>query len=194
MLPVFLVALVLGVAVGWLRRGSLLNLEHLPLRFLWLVPIALGLRFLAGRGTIGTESGNGQVALLLAGSFLLLLAAVVVNRRLPGMGLLAAGAILNLIVIMANDGRMPVSPAALNVVRQEDLVRSLAEDREPAYTLLTPETRLPFLADVLYLPPALGLDKFFSFGDILIWLAIIHMVQSAMQVQRNIGSDRRTDS
>lgn len=178
---VFLLAVVLGVVVGWLRRGSLLNLGELPFRFLWLGVIAFGLRLLANRGTEWMGLSDVGAGWLLAGSYLLFFAAFFVNRRLPGMGLLAAGAILNVIVILANGGRMPVSPAGVVATLGQEALRDLAESGDPIYSLVTAETRLPFLADVFYLPPALGLTKVFSVGDILVWVAIFHLVQSGMR-------------
>lgn len=184
MVLMYLSAIVLGVVIGWLRRGSLFNLEQLPLRYLGLVALAIAMRFLVSRGAAWPGLLGGYAPWLLAGAFLLLLASVLVYGRRPGMGLLAAGAILNIVVIFANGGRMPVSPAALAAVAGEEAVRDLAQGREPGYVLVTAETRLPFLGDVLHLPPALGLSQFFSIGDILIWLAILHLVQVGMQGQR----------
>lgn len=177
----FVYAIVLGLVVGWLRRGSLLNLGELPLRYLWLVALAFGLRFLANRGTEWMGLSGVDAGWLLAGSYLLLLASLLVNRRLPGMGLLATGAILNLAVIFANGGRMPVAQAGVQAMLGPEAVHDLAQGGDPIYSLVTAETRLPFLADVLYVP--LGLTKVFSVGDILIWLAIAHLVQSGMRGQ-----------
>lgn len=182
----FLLALALGVAVGWLRRGSLLNLGQLPLRFLWGIAVAFALRLLVSRGGVwpGWPAVSDAAPWLLAGSYMLLLVVVLANRRLPGMGLLAAGAALNLVVMAANGGRMPVSPDALTALGAQAVVEDLARGADPVHALLTSDTRLPFLADVFHLPQPFPLRELFSVGDVLIALALAHLVQAGMRGPR----------
>jgi MFS family permease len=104
----------LGLILGLLAGGSLLNLGALRLRRLGLLAIALALR-------IATELLlNAHVALadtlrvpLFATSFGLLLAALWVNRRFPGMSLAFVGILSNAIVILVNGGYMPIWEPAL---------------------------------------------------------------------------------
>lgn len=177
----FLLSLVVGLGIGWLRRGSLFNLGDLPVRGLWMVALAFGARLLVSRGLMGAGVFGGLTSDVLAASYLSLLVFVAVNRRLPGMGLSGAGAILNLAVIFANGGRMPVSGAALAAFGANGAIARLAQGRDPVHSLITPDTRLPFLADVLYLPPPVPLKEMFSVGDVLIGLAIVSLVQAGMR-------------
>lgn len=177
----FLLSLVVGLGIGWLRRGSVFHLGHSPVRFLWLVALAFGLRLLVGRGAAGGEVLGVPASWGLAASYVCLLVAVLLNRRLPGMALLAAGTVLNLAVIFANGGRMPVSGEALAALGAGGAIARLAEGADPVHSLITPDTRLPFLADVLYLPPLVPLKEMFSAGDVLIGLAIAHLVQAGMR-------------
>ena len=59
-------------------------------------------------GDLGTPVYVGSTALVLA--------VVLRNLRLPGLVLVAAGALSNLLAIVANGGFMPASAAALAVV------------------------------------------------------------------------------
>jgi len=104
----------LGLILGLLAGGSLLNLGALRLRRLGLLAIALALR-------VATELLlNAHVAFadalrvpLFATSFGLLLAALWVNRGFPGMSLAFIGILSNAIVILVNGGYMPIWEPAL---------------------------------------------------------------------------------
>ena len=104
----------LGLILGLLAGGSLLNLGALRLRRLGLLAIALALR-------VATELLlNAHVAFadalrvpLFATSFGLLLAALWVNRGFPGMSLAFVGILSNAIVILVNGGYMPIWEPAL---------------------------------------------------------------------------------
>src|SRR5689334_442312 len=104
----------LGLILGLLAGGSLLNLGALRLRRIGLLAIALALR-------VATELLlNAHVAFadalrvpLFATSFGLLLAALWVNRRFPGMSLAFVGILSNAIVILVNGGYMPIWEPAL---------------------------------------------------------------------------------
>ena len=94
----------LGLILGLLAGGSLLNLGTIRLRRIGLLAVALALR-------VATELLlNAHVALadalrvpLFATSFGLLLAALWVNRRFPGMSLAFVGILLNTIAIRPGD-------------------------------------------------------------------------------------------
>lgn len=157
--------------LGWARW---LNRPYQPpeLNFLWLVFIAFLPQFvvfyLPGMRQLVSDR---WVALLLPLSQALLLTFVWLNRRQPGMMILLIGTALNLTVIAANSGFMPISPqTASRLVSQEVL-----DDIQPGERfgtkdiLLHPqETRFEWLAD-RFLPPAwFTYQVAFSIGDVFI--------------------------
>jgi MFS family permease len=146
--------LVSGVAVGiaaaiafggdW-RRLANLNLGWWPLLivasalrlFTWFVPHADLAVYLIGLCGIGLVAG--------------------LNWRIPGAALIAIGTFSNVIVIALNGG-MPYEPPLLQSVGG-------APPNDALHVLLTPDTRLAFLADVI---PFGLLHGLFSIGDFLI--------------------------
>ncbi|WP_235497697.1 MULTISPECIES: DUF5317 domain-containing protein [unclassified Frankia] len=84
------------------------------------------------------------------------------NRRLPGLGLLCAGVILNAAVINANGGDMPVSAWAADRagVPIEEITAS------HFHTVADSQTSLRLLSDILPLPMP-GSAAVVSFGDVL---------------------------
>jgi DHA3 family macrolide efflux protein-like MFS transporter len=99
----------LGLILGLVAGGSLINLGSIRLHRLGLLIAAVFLRF----GTeIALNAGFGPAEFLrlplLAGSFALLLIALWPNRRYPGLSLAFIGVLANGVVIVVNGGYMPI--------------------------------------------------------------------------------------
>ncbi|HLO35046.1 MAG TPA: DUF5317 domain-containing protein, partial [Candidatus Deferrimicrobium sp.] len=146
--------IVLGLVLGLLAGGSILNLATVRLRWVALLMFAVILRF-------GTEwlliRGNDVVETLrlplFVTSFVLLLAALWVNRALPGMRLAFVGILSNTIAIAANAGHMPIWAPSLVAA---DF--TIADVTSPFHTTLPADIGIDFfrhagpLADILPIP------------------------------------------
>src|SRR5947207_14700492 len=93
-----------------LLRGRLLNLAEVkfPKSWLLLVALAMQLPLILPHG----PRTSWREAIYVA-SYLVALAFLYFNRRIPGIWLIGVGACLNLIAITANGGVMPASPHSL---------------------------------------------------------------------------------
>ena len=114
---------------------------------------------------------NWLAAVSLSASLVLFLAFVWINRRLPGMPVLMTGLLLNLIVMAANGGWMPISPEVASRVLGEDVRNVVAlGGRFGQKDILLPlqEMHLEFLSDRFLLPAWSPYQVAFSAGDILI--------------------------
>lgn len=153
------VALGLLTGLGWARRNRV-PYKAPVLRHLWLVPAAFLLQL--------WERSAGFPILA---SQLILLAFVFFNRTQRGMQILLAGATLNLLVMTANNGYMPISPqTAGRLFPQADMWDIPAGTLFGVKDILLPpeQTRFEWLAD-RFLPPAwLPYQFAFSLGDIFI--------------------------
>lgn len=168
-----LAVLLLAVAVAYLRGGRMHRLAHAPLRWSGLLLAGLGLQVvvdvLVGRGLLADASVPGWV--LLFASQLLVLLWVLRNWHLPGMLLVGIGLLLNVVVVAAN-GAMPVAPEAITALGGDPLTL------EPGkHTLLTPDSRLAWLADVWAIPP---LRSIISVGDVVLAAGLIPLVHGLM--------------
>jgi hypothetical protein len=172
-LPFVLIALAVAVGVSYLRGGRLSRLAEAPLRRTWLLFAGLALQVLAdlgaGRGLLADASLESYLLLLV--SHLLLVTWVVSHWYLPGMVLVALGLGLNALVMGLN-GAMPVDPAAMAALGIEGI--SVAPGK---HTLLTPATRLPWLADRWPLP---SLRTIISFGDVVLAAGLIPVTHALM--------------
>lgn len=172
----FMIVPVLAACLlAMLRGGQLKNLAALELRFAWLPLAMFALQF----GFVLFPLGQGELYFKIVPwvtvlTYALLILFLALNRELPGLKLILLGAALNLAVILANGGYMPVSRAAL--VRSDHLDKVFVQG-ERAYVLGSKdivlerdETRLLPLSDVLKVPGALEVPATFSIGDMLIML------------------------
>ncbi|MFO7173590.1 MAG: DUF5317 domain-containing protein [Bacillota bacterium] len=169
MAPV-LVYIALAVGVALLRGGRFP--QELPFRYGWLVPLALALQ-LAAFLFPGTVAARG----LVLGSYVLLCYVLIANHRYQSVRLILLGVILNGVAIAANGGRIPVDVEAARSVGLE--VASLEDGADAKHVALTPETHLPFLGDVIPVPPPVG--RVFSIGDIAILVGLFLLIQDLME-------------
>ena len=106
--------IVLGLVLGLIAGGNLVNLATIRLRRLELLAVALLLRVLTDiLLNAGVDAVEALRLPLLAGAFGLLLVALWANRGYPGMILVFIGILSNAIVIIVNGGFMPIWEPAL---------------------------------------------------------------------------------
>jgi len=158
----FVAIAVLGLSViaGLLAGGSIRHLERARIHWWALAPIALALQVIPAPG--GADRAEIATAMLVM-SYLLLLAVVVVNRRVPGAAAMGIGLVLNLAVVAPNGG-MPVSGEAARVAGAKGPI--VIESGSKRH-LMTDEDVLRPLGDVIPLPQPVGVV--FSIGDVLLY-------------------------
>ncbi|MFZ5853944.1 MAG: DUF5317 domain-containing protein [Chloroflexota bacterium] len=178
-----LYALVIGLVVGRLLGGRLDRIA--ALRFRW-VPLALaGLAVqVALFSSPLTERVGALGPPLYVASTIAVLVVVGRNITIPGLALVALGALSNLAAIVANGGFMPASPSAL-----EALGRT-AETGFSNSVVLTDPVLAP-LTDVFAMPAFLPFANVFSVGDVLIGLGVGLALVSAMR--RPVPPDNSPD-
>lgn len=107
----------------------------------------------------------------LFASLIAFLAFVWINRRMPGMPILLVGLLLNLTVMAANGGWMPITPEIASRLRGEDVTKYFAlggRFGQKDILLRAQDIHLGFLADRFLLPAWIPYKVAFSAGDILI--------------------------
>ncbi|MDQ6879232.1 MAG: DUF5317 domain-containing protein [Candidatus Dormibacteraeota bacterium] len=164
-----LAAVFVGIALGLVTGGKLGNLANLRFRWPFFVVAVLLIREMLLLTPLSRVAG---AQILYAVSLAGLVAWTVWHvDRLPGVWLVSVGAALNLIVVAANAGRMPVAPEL--AARGSGILvdRGIVGQ----YVLMGSGTRLNWLADWLALPGPLGtwLPDAYSPGDIVVALGIL---------------------
>lgn len=170
-----LVGVGLAVIVGMLRGGRLDRLEHLGIKGIAFVWLALGMRVVAGVLAVKGFSFGPWFQVV---AYLIFLYIVTLNISQSGMKIFGLGSLLNFVVIVFNGGTMPVSAEA---------IASAGIVRQPVgnHSLLSAGTRLWFLADVI---PVRWPPQVLSVGDLLIVVGIFMFIQHRMLVDANTGA------
>jgi len=181
---ILLTAIAAGMLTAWAVARWNRVVWHPPeFRSIWLValgflPQFLSFYFAPTRRII--PDAVASASLILSQS--LLLAFAILNRRLPGMAFLIAGLGMNLIVILANGGFMPLTLEAASRFVDETVLKGLTLGQRigsASKDILLTETQVVFswLADRFVPPPFFRYRFAFSLGDVFIaagayWLLI----------------------
>ncbi len=166
-----------GLIVGRLGGGRIRNLEGV--HFVWwqLALVGLLVQLVLFADPIQERIGAAGAGIYVL-STLLVLAALLRNLGRPGLSILAVGAILNLLAVLANGGYMPSSPAAWLELTGS---AALPVAHYSNITLIGPDTIFPFLGDIFVFPPPLPMATAFSIGDAVIALGAFVFLVRAMR-------------
>jgi len=170
MLRVIIVIAVAAVAL--LRGGTLRNFAALPIRW---APLAIAgfalqpLTFLVLAQIPALAWATTPIYLL---SMALLCAWVALNWRIPGMPLIAAGLLMNLLAVVANGGHMPVYPDAARLAGRYYDLAGLDPLVSKHQLALDGQVRLWLLTDIIGLPAGVPFAPIWSPGDIVLTAGI----------------------
>jgi Family of unknown function (DUF5317) len=170
----WIAALGLGLLAGLVFRGRIDNLARLHFRWPWLIVAVLFVRAAAVVTPLSRVEGVQYV--YLAALTVLVAWTLWQIELVRGIWLVAVGSVLNLVVIAANGGRMPVAP---------ELAGSLVHSGHLGqYTLIAGDTNLGWLADWVALP-GIGrvVAEAYSPGDVVVALGVGVVVALAMRSQ-----------
>lgn len=176
-------AVVLGIGASLARHRARApaQIARIELRSAWLALLAVGLQSPLLWAPDGWTKDLAVQQILFLLSHLLLLAFVWRNRRQPGVVVVGLGIAINLLVILANGGFMPISPETLTRLKPEIAPHVWPIGGHPGGTkdaiMAQGQTRLWPLSDVLVLPPPFPWPTAFSLGDLIIAAGIVLLLQ-----------------
>lgn len=182
-----IIPVLLAILAGYLRGGRLRSFARLRLYSTWIPLVMFALQLsLVSFPVSQNEALDWLRPWITTATYAVLVVFLLANHRLPGFKLILLGTILNIAIILANGGYMPVTHEALQrsghldrmVVRGDQVYVTGSKD----IVLGREETRLHPLSDVMGIPEALPLSATFSAGDVVImfgafWFAYRTMVQ-----------------
>ncbi len=182
---ILLLAFVVSILMALARGGRLTALAKVPFRHGWAAMTAFALQIIVIYFPLPVSAGLASPrALLLMSSYALLLFVVWANYRLPGMILVGAGLAMNLLVMAANGGYMPITSEAVGRAGLQHLVQSADTGARLMATkdILLPrdQTRFWFLSDVFAIPSSWPVSSVFSIGDVVLALGVFWFFQRTL--------------
>ena len=169
-----LYAIPIGIALGFVMGGRLDRLGELQFEWGWLAVVGLAIQIVLFSGSVDAGLGRGVGEAIYVASTGAVLLAVWRNLSVPGLPVVAVGAISNLAAIVANEGIMPTTAGALAAA-------GLAADDGFSNSAVVADPALAPLTDIFALPPWLPLSNVFSIGDVLIGLGIVLVIALGMR-------------
>lgn len=178
--------ILLGLILGLVLKGKLVNLVDLKFRAFYLVLLSLAIQLAILASPLSKQAWvieNGALIYIL--SLDLLMIGLMLNWKLGwGFRLVILGTALNFLVIIQNEGTIPVD---LNKLADLDgtSVSSLSEQFSSHHQLsyrhpLNPNSQLSWLGDVIEISlPLLG-GNIYSIGDIYIAVGLAWFVPAVM--------------
>ena len=167
-----LYAIPLGLLVGIATGGRFERLTELRIRWAPLAVAGFAVQVALFSEPLGSWVGAAGPAVYVA-SNLVVLAAVLRNLAVPGIGLIVAGAGCNLAAILANGGAMPADPGALALAGIDTAGQT--------NSIVTGDAALRPLTDIFALPAWLPFANVFSIGDLLIGIGVAATIALAMR-------------
>lgn len=176
----YIEALAIGLIAGIVRSGRVRNLLELEISGVSLILTAVLLQMLPIALGPFVKSENWLTFLPFAG-YLVMIAAIVMNRQKKGFYIVLLGALLNVTAMALSGFRMPVSEAALIKSGLLSLLETIQDGSVINYVLVTPDEGITYyLGKVMALPEIYPLSKLFSVGDLLISAGLAYFIQNTM--------------
>ena len=166
-----------GLLAGRLLGGRVRNIEGVHFAWWQLALAGLAVQLVLFADPVQVRIGAAGPFIYVV-STLAVLAALLRNLRLPGLAVIAVGALLNLTAVLANGGYMPSSP---DVWLELTGAAALPVSYYSNVVLIGPDTLLPFLGDIFLFPKPLPMATAFSIGDAVIAVGALAFLISAMR-------------
>jgi hypothetical protein len=164
-------AIVLGVAGGLLSGGSLSGIADIRLRYEWAILAAFVAQGIARGRLLGTAASSAALVVWMLIS-LALAVLLGLNASSPGMLVAASGIVLNLDVVLLNNG-MPVTAEA------SQSALAAISSAGGFYHLARTTTAAPWAGDALPLRMFSQLELL-SVGDIVLVVGVAALIAGAM--------------
>jgi len=178
----WIAAIGIGLFAGFAVRGRIENLAHLHFRWPWLVVAVVVIR--AAAVLTPLRSVDGVQYVYAAGLAALVAWTLWQVNRVAGIWLVAVGSALNMVVIAANGGRMPVASALAGSLVQRGHIGQ--------YVVMTSGTHLNWIADWISLRGLIGWGPLeaYSPGDLIVALGIAAVIALAMRAGAGAAETR----
>jgi hypothetical protein len=191
--------ILLALLIGWISGGKFWRITDARIKHVWLifVPLALYVASWALTHAVAPEKLKWLFAVMAVIEKLVLIVVAVANVRLPGMKLILAGLVLNVVAIVANSGFMPANPHAIQTAFGAEYLKRAMTDIHVRSAIMNASTELGFLCDIVAARrPFVLVPAVYSVGDLVmsagIFVAIIGLMRTPLpgeKKDRKVGDN-----
>ncbi|NHM33853.1 DUF5317 domain-containing protein [Neobacillus terrae] len=169
----FVDSIIIGIIASLIMGGSLQQLVTVKLNHPWLIAVSFIIQF--GAIYIFLE----YLLMSVCASNIGLLIFCLVNYKDKGFKYMVIGIFMNLLVMLANKGRMPVDVQAAKALSPEDFPAFMAGEYGK-HIPISAHTHLNFLGDIFFLQYPYPRPIIISLGDIVLSIGVILFLYKAM--------------
>lgn len=184
----FLLVSFLSIIICLVLKKNILNIKNIKIRGTWyfiaaaLIQIAAVLIFKGYKGTKLYEITLNVHDLIICITYQFLLIGIIYDLKKDYMKIFFIGTLLNFIVILVNDCKMPVL-IVNDMVNSSINIEYLELGNDLIHTILDNNTKLRFLSDIIILNKPYPFVKTISIGDIFLMLGTFGFWQEESSVK-----------
>lgn len=174
----FIEPAIISVILVFLRKRSLKKLKNVNIKGWYILFISAGVQVLISLSIKYNMLDNFVIKnfkYLIILSYLFLITTIIMNIEKRYMKLFLIGILLNLVVISANEGKMPVSIDGVKGINEETTLPYREFDIK--HIGIDSNTKFKYLSDIILIPKPYPLPKVISIGDIFLMLGIFIFFQ-----------------
>ncbi len=161
---IYIYVVVAAIIASLIFKKSIWNPLNTNLKWFYIVFIALGLELAVVFGDFGCFSGY-----MTSMAYIIVIFFCIMNWKIKGFPFITAGASSNTLVVLLNEGKMPLSKQTLI------LAGLPVNTMDPKHVLMGAHTILPFLGDIVPIN-FLNLNYAASIGDLFIYTGLFLLI------------------
>lgn len=169
--------IVISTFVAVIINKGLKGIERKQFKGYFLIFVGFALQLIIFNEKFANSKYNYLMPYIYILSLLILLSVLLLNLKYHGIKIAFIGFLLNSITIIANGGYMPQDISKLELVgnlEKAELLRELGHFYNGV--MMTKDTRLNFLGDIIAIPKPQILASVYSIGDVFITIGLIIFV------------------
>ena len=172
--------IIIALILGLILKGKIYRIADIKIKYIWVIFIPLIL-FAICRWTPLADyqwflSGTAIIEKII------LIAAALANRRLPGVKIFMIGLMINLIALSVNGGMMPASKSAIQATFGEKYLEQALVAPHPRNTFIDSNTNLVYLCDIIPMhKPYAIVPAVDSVGDLVMTLGMFIFILAVMR-------------
>ena len=172
--------------VAIIINKGLKGIEHKKTRHLYLIVLGFVIQSIIFSRIFSNSKLNSLTPYIYLFSLFILLLFMILNLNYNGIKITVIGLLSNLIVIAANGGYMPQDLLKIELVWGQEKVELLKQSGHfNNGIVMSQNTRLNFLGDIIAIPKLKFLMGVYSIGDVLITIGITIFIFEFLRFKKN---------
>ena len=181
-----LIIVVISIVIAVIVNKGLRGIEHKKVEQFYLILLGFAIQLVIFSQEFSYSKLNFLTPILYIYSLLILLIFMVLNLQYKGIKIAGIGFLSNLAAIVSNGGYMPQDLMKIELVWGQEKVELLKQTGHfNNAILMSPNTHLNFLSDIIAIPKPKFLMGVYSVGDVFITIGIAIFIFEFLKFERN---------